>query len=53
MTRNWLKTMGLTDEQVSAIMEEHTKITDGLKAKLQTAEENAKTYKAEADKIPV
>lgn len=52
MTRNWLKTMGLTDEQVNAIMEEHTKTTDGLKAKLQKAEDDAKAYKEEADKIP-
>lgn len=51
MTRNWLKTMGLTDEQVTAIMEEHTKTTDRLKSELQTAQEDAKKYKEEADKV--
>lgn len=31
-TRNFLKSTGLTDEQVSAVMEEHIAVVDGLKA---------------------
>jgi len=30
-TRNFLKSTGLTDEQVSAVMEEHVAVTDALK----------------------
>lgn len=51
-TRNWLKTMGLTDEQVQSIMEEHTSVTDALKAQRDKFETDAKNYKVEADKVP-
>ena len=51
-TRNFLKTMSLTDEQVQAIMEEHTAVTDALKAQRDKFETDAKTLKAEADKVP-
>lgn len=51
-TRNFLKTMSLTDEQVQAIMEEHTNVTEALKAQRDKFENDAKTYKAEADKLP-
>lgn len=51
-TRNFLKTMGLTDEQVSAIIEEHTTVTDALKAQRDKFEQDAKALKAEADKVP-
>ena len=45
LTRAMLKGMGLTDEQVSAIIEEHTSVTSALK-------EQVKEYKEEADKLP-
>lgn len=51
-TRPFLKTMGLTDEQVQAIMEEHISVTDALKAQRDKFEKEAKDYKLEADKIP-
>lgn len=44
-TRNWLKGLSLTDEQISAIIEEHTSVTDALKAQRDS-------YKTEADKLP-
>lgn len=44
-TRTFLKTMSLTDEQISAIMEEHVAVTDALKKQRDD-------YKAEADKLP-
>ena len=44
--------MSLTDEQVQAIMEEHITVTDALKAQRDKFEQDAKTYKAEADKVP-
>lgn len=50
-SRNWLKTMGLTDEQVSSIMEEHVSVTDALKAQRDQAQTDATKYKADADKV--
>ena len=51
-TRNWLKTMGLSDEQVQTIMEEHTNVTDALKAQRDKFDNDAKALKVEADKVP-
>lgn len=45
LTRSFLRGMGLTDEQVSAIIEEHTASTDGLKALRDQ-------YKADAERLP-
>ena len=45
LTRNFLKSMGLTDEQVSGIIEAHTDTVDALKAERDQ-------YKAEAEKLP-
>lgn len=45
LTRAMLKGMGLTDEQVSAIIEEHTSVTSALK-------EQVKEYKEAAEKLP-
>lgn len=45
LTRGMLKGMGLTEEQVSAIIDAHTETVDGLK-------ETIKAVKAEADKLP-
>lgn len=44
-TRSFLESVGLTKEQVSAVMEEHVAVTDGLK-------KDRDTYKAEAEKVP-
>ena len=43
-TRAFLKALGLTDEQVGAIIDEHTGVTDALKKQRDD-------YKAEADKL--
>ena len=45
LTRAMLKGMGLTEEQVSAIIEEHTNVTGALK-------EQIKEYKEDAEKLP-
>lgn len=45
LTRSFLKSMSLTDEQINAIMEEHTAVTDALK---KARDE----FKAEAEKLP-
>lgn len=45
LTRNMLKGLGITDEQISAIIEAHTESTDALKAQRDT-------YKADAEKLP-
>ena len=44
-TRSFLKSVGLTDDQITAIMDEHTSVTDGLK-------QQRDNYKAEAEKLP-
>ena len=44
VTRSFLKGMGLTDEQVSAIIEEHSNTVNGLK-------EARDLYKADAEKL--
>lgn len=67
LTRNALKAMGLSDEQINSIIEMHTDTVDALKEKIKAAEEKAadydeikkkldeskggKDYKAEAEKI--
>lgn len=45
VTRSFLKGMGLTDEQVSAIVEAHGATVDGLKAEITK-------YKEDAEKLP-
>lgn len=45
LTRSYLKSMGLTDEQVSGIIEAHTDTVDGLKKEIDR-------YKADAQKLP-
>ena len=42
-SRSFLKSTGLTDEQITAVMEEHTSVTDALKSQRDS-------YKAEAEK---
>ena len=42
-TRNFLKSTGLTDDQISAVIEEHTAVTDALKKERDS-------YKSEAEK---
>ena len=44
LTRGFLKGMGLTEEQVGAIIEEHTESTDALKAQRDN-------YKAQAEEL--
>jgi hypothetical protein len=51
-TRNWLKTMGLTDEQEKAIMEEHINVTDALKAQRDKAQNDVKELQTKVDAIP-
>lgn len=45
LTRSYLKGMGITDEQVDAIIETHTEVTDALKRQRDS-------YKADAEKLP-
>lgn len=44
-SRNFLKSIGLTDEQISSVMEEHTAITDALK-------KDRDAFKSDAEKVP-
>lgn len=51
-SRNWLKSLGLSDEQVGAVIEEHTNVTDALKEQRDKAKQDADGFKKEADKLP-
>ena len=51
-SRDFLKALGLTDEQQSAIVERHTEVTDALKAQRDKAREELETAKKEAEKVP-
>lgn len=44
LTRNYLKSMGLTDEQINAIIENHTEVTEALKKERDG-------YKAKAEAV--
>ena len=50
-SRSFLKSVGLTDEQISAVMEEHTSVTTALKAQRDQFEGDANKYKADAEKL--
>jgi len=52
LTRKFLEAMSLSGEQIQAIIDEHTSVTDALKAQRDKFEKEAQTYKAEADKVP-
>lgn len=45
LTRSYLKSMGLNDEQVNSVIEAHSETVDGLKAERDK-------YKAQAEKLP-
>lgn len=45
LTRKYLKSIGLNEDQIDGVIEEHTSVTEALK-------EQIKTYKADADKLP-
>jgi len=50
-SRDFLKALSLTDEQVSAIIQEHTSVTDSLKAQRDKAKEELESVKKEAAKV--
>lgn len=50
-SRDFLKALSLTDEQVSAIIQEHTSVTDALKAQRDKAKEDQKAAEKEAEKV--
>ena len=51
-SRDFLKALSLTDEQVSAIIQEHTSVTDALKAQRDKAKEDLVAAQKEAAKVP-
>lgn len=50
-SRAFLKSVGLTDEQISAVMEEHTAVTTALKTQRDQFEGEASQHKADAEKL--
>lgn len=51
-SRDFLKALGLNDEQVSAVVQEHTSVTDALKAQRDKAKEELAAAQKEAAKVP-
>lgn len=51
-SRSFLKSIGLTDEQISAAIEEHTAVTTALKQQRDQLEGDVAKYKADAEKLP-
>lgn len=52
LTRSMLKGMGLTEEQVSAIIDEHVTVTNGLKDQIKDYKDQVEQYKESADQLP-
>lgn len=51
-TRAFLKSIGLTDEQISAALEEHTNVTKYLQGQIDQHKADADKYKADAERLP-
>ena len=51
-TRSFLKSIGLTDEQISAALEEHTNVTKYLQGQIDQHKADADKYKADAERLP-
>ena len=51
-SREFLKALGLTDDQMSAIVERHTEVTDALKAQRDKAKQDLEAAQKEAAKVP-
>ena len=50
-SRDWLSALGLEKEKIDAIIQEHTSVTDALKAQRDKAKEDLATLQKEADKV--
>lgn len=51
LTRKALVAMGIEAEKIEQIIEMHTEVTEALKAERDTAKEDAKKFKADAEKL--
>lgn len=51
LTRKALVAMGIEAEKIDQIIEMHTEVVDAIKSERDTAKEDAKKYKADADKL--
>lgn len=52
LTRAFLKALGCTDDQISAIAERHTEVTDSIKNTANDWKQKYEAAKADADKVP-
>ena len=50
--REFLKAIGLSEEQISAAMEEHTNVTKYLQGQIDQYKADADKYKADAESLP-
>ena len=52
LTRAFLKALGCNDDQISAIAERHTEVTDAIKGDVKQWKDKYEAAKADADKVP-
>ena len=52
LTRSFLKSSGLTDEQINAVMEEHVAVTESLKSERDALRSDVEQYRADAERLP-
>ena len=52
LTRAFLKALGCTDDQISAITERHTEVTGSIKTERDDWKQKYESAKADADKVP-
>lgn len=50
--REFLKAIGLTEEQISAAMEEHTNVTKYLQGQIDQYKADAEKHRADAERLP-
>lgn len=52
LSRDFMKALGLTDDQISAIAERHTEVTSAIKSERDDWKGKYESAKADADKVP-
>ena len=51
-SRNFLKSIGLNEEQISAALEEHTNVTKYMQSQIDQYKADSDKFKADAEKLP-
>lgn len=52
LSRDFLRAMGIEEDKITAIVQEHTKTTDSMKQQIADMKKERDDFKAEAEKVP-